>query len=93
MSISRTAAIAILMLGAAACGRSENANNEVSAETTADVNATQADASNLQSAEGANAAEPTASKGMPVPGTKTPEHVAHDMNDMGNMDMNQMNHM
>ena len=34
-----------------------------------------------------------ASKGMPVPGTKTPEHVAHDMNEMGNMDMNHMNHM
>ena len=34
-----------------------------------------------------------ASKGMPVPGTKTPEHTAHDMKDMGNMDMNQMNHM
>lgn len=32
----------------------------------------------------------TASKGMPVPGTKTPEHVAHDMNNMGNMDMNHM---
>lgn len=30
------------------------------------------------------------SKGMPVPGTKTPEHVAHDMNHMGNMDMNHM---
>ena len=35
----------------------------------------------------------SATKTMPVPGTKTTEHVAHDMNEMGNMDMNQMNHM
>ncbi|MES2136344.1 MAG: DUF305 domain-containing protein [Pseudomonadota bacterium] len=32
----------------------------------------------------------TASKGMPVPGTKTPEHIVHDVNNMGNMDMNKM---
>ena len=35
-------------------------------------------------------ADKAASKGMPVPGTRTPEHVAHDMNEMGNMDMNRM---
>lgn len=42
------------------------------------------------SATAETSAAATASKGMPVPGTKTPEHVVHDMNNMGNMDMNKM---
>ena len=93
MSISKSLAVASIVLGVVACGKSENVNNQATADATSETNVTQANAeasSGARPAEIDSSAKANANMDMPVPGTKTPEHVAHDMNNMGNMDMNHM---
>lgn len=89
MTFIRTTLLSMLLLGVGACGRSENANNLAATDLSAGNEA----AANASATSNAETAAANATKGMPVPGTNTTEKEVHDMNDMGNMDMNQMNHM